>query len=61
MRLLTFSTPQDPRPRAGLREGDEVFDLGKPMREALADLPRLKKGKKISTKGVLYHPAVPDA
>ena len=61
MRLLTFSTQDDPRPRAGLRRGEEVLDLSKSMREVLKDLPRLGAGKSIPLENIIYHPAVPDA
>src|SRR5258708_8369029 len=61
MRLLTFSTQDDPRPRAGLRKGQEVFDLGKPMKLVLQDLSSLKSGKVLPLKSITYHPAVPDA
>jgi len=61
VRLLTFSTREDPRPRAGLRRGDEVLDLSKPMREILKDLPRVGTGKSLPIESITYHPAVPDA
>ena len=63
MRLLTFSTRDDPRPRAGLRRGEEVLDLSRPMKAVLADIASLGKasGKTISLEEIVYHPPVPDA
>ena len=61
MRLLTFSTRNDPRRRAGLRRGDEILDLSRPMKDVLRDLPNLEAGKSLPLKDITYHPPVPDA
>jgi len=63
MRLLTFSTANDPTPRAGLREGDQVFDLRAPMKEVLKDLKAIRASGRsaIAEEEIVYHPPVPDA
>ena len=62
MRLLTFSTKNDPTPRAGLREGDKVYDLRRPMKELIRDLKSIRRsGTPIAEAEITYHPPVPDA
>jgi len=61
MRLLTFSTKEDSRPRAGLRQGEEVLDLGKPMKAVLKNIDEVKGGKAVPLKSITWHPPVPDA
>ncbi len=71
MRLITFSTQQNPAPRTGLRQGSKVFDLssaGFParMKDLLRELDRVRtfEGSKYSAldeREITYHPPVPDA
>jgi 5-carboxymethyl-2-hydroxymuconate isomerase/acylpyruvate hydrolase len=62
MRLLTFSTKSDSRPRAGLREGSKVFDLRRPMKEVIRELKSVRAaGAPVAEEEITYHPPIADA
>jgi 2-keto-4-pentenoate hydratase/2-oxohepta-3-ene-1,7-dioic acid hydratase in catechol pathway len=71
MRLLTFSTRENPAPRTGLRRDNRIFDLGAAgfpadMKVLLSHLDLLRtfedsKYSALDEREITYHPPVPDA
>ncbi len=77
MRLLTFSTPDNPAPRAGLRRGKQILDLSAhgfpgPMKSLFPGFKHLQhlsgewernpsKFSSLEEKDITYLPPIPDA